>query len=383
MGVTTLSGAESRQPEAPPASAPQPLARDSATAPEPESAASARTADAGEDSAPVPLSHATDAEPPQTSSDDFFDMLLAAQASGEPKIKRITGSSGEGAGRTLHQERSSTLEVCGRRVHIRTEVRSSPTFAVVTGVTRGDRAIARIETAWQHPLNRTEDRALVRRQIDLQHHQAVGMVEELVLETMPRQVLWGSQERSVDASILCRAMTAICEQLRAHLPAPTVLSFLRRSHAAASQARRVLRSFYVRPDGSVWCDRGSVGQPHDTVVAVAAWASELLVEAARSSGRGVDLRVRQLTRPMADELERLGFYRAFEGQVELHGTPRRPASVGLRSSLVSSRGVIGSLHAEGKVRGDGGVEDPAQPRGPRPPGGPGSGAILFPGRSED
>ncbi len=391
MGVTPL-------PDAPPAPVPEAPAQEPAAARVPELAASAKAADAREDSAAAPASHATDSELPETSSDDFFDMLLEAQASGEPKPRRVVdASSGGGAGHALPEGRWSTVDVRGRRIQIRTEVRSLPTFAVVTGVTRGDRAIARLETAWQHPLDRIEDRALVRRQIDLQHHQAVGMVEELVVETTPRQVLWGSQERSVDASVLCRAMIVICEQLRAYVGAPTVLGLLRRSHAATSQVRRVLRSFYIRPDGSVWCDRGSARVPHDTVAAVAAWASELLVETARSSERARDLRVRQLTKPMADELERLGFYGAFEGLAEFRGTPGRPAPVGMRSALVSPRGGVGqpahdqarrlvfpgSPLAEGSVRGEDGVEDPTRPRATLSPSRPAGTKPLFPGRNED
>jgi len=256
-----------------------------------------------------------------TSSDDFFDMLLTAQG---PKATRmVEPPSKVGTPPPPPQGRLSTLERNGKGFQIRTEVRTRPTFAVITTVGRASRVLRRIETAWEHPLDRIEDRHLVKRQIDLQHEQALAMIDDLTVEATPRRVFWGSQERSVDTSVLCRAMTLLADQLRPHVGAEALLGLLRRSHAARSHDRGILHSFYVRSDGTVLSDRGRGSRlPHDAVVAVASWAAELLTDASRMSERARNVRIRQVTRPVSDELDRLGFYTAFDGQAAAPGRPR-------------------------------------------------------------
>ena len=340
MGVTPLPEAESRQAEAPLPPRPEFPVPMVAAAPVPPFDASVP---------PVAAPRASEGKEalPEASSDDFFDMLLEeAQTAAESTPLRVVAS--RGAGQSPPEGRSSTIDVRGKRVHIRTEVKGLPAFAVVTGVMRGDTPIARIETVWQHPLDRIEDRTLVKRQIDLQHHQAIGLVEDLVGETAPRRVLWGSQERSVDASALCRAINSIREQLQTLIGAPAALGLLRRSLAVTFQVRRILHCFHIRPDGSVWCDRGTAGLPHDALSAVAAWAWELILDAGHSSDRSRDLDVRELTQPVADELERIGFYRAFDEVAESRRPVRRPAGVSVRSSFVSARGGPAQLHDAGR-----------------------------------
>jgi CheY-like chemotaxis protein len=344
MGVTPIPEAVRRQPEAPlppPQAPPVPVV---AAAPAPPVVASGPPAEIPPEATSP---SATNEALPEASSEDFFDMLLEeAQAAAEATPLRVVAS--RGAGQAPPEGRSSTIDVRGKRVHIRTEVKGLPAFAVVTGVMRGDTPIARIETAWQHPLDRVEDRTLVKRQIDLQHHQAIGLVEDLVGETAPRRVLWGSQERSVDPAALCRAINSIREQLQARIGAPAALGLLRRSLAVTFQVRRILHCFHIRPDGSVWCDRGTTGVPHDALSAVAAWAWELILDAGRSSERSRDLDVRELTEPVADELERIGFYRAFDEVAESHRPVRRPAGVAVRSSFVSARSGPAASHDPGR-----------------------------------
>jgi CheY-like chemotaxis protein len=319
MGVTPLPEDESGRPEPPPEG---PFAELEASPP-----------DATAERRPVARilgRRPPEAAPkglPDTSSDDFFDMLLAAQAAGESRPARAVEIPAKAIAtppEPAPEGRYSMVEVNGKGIQVRTEVRPRPTFAVVTTVAKGGRPLRRIETAWEHPLDRLEDRPVVERQIELQHEQALAMIEDLVVEAKARRVFWGSHERSVDGAVLCRAMTLISDKLRTLLGAEAVLGLLRRSLGARSQERSVLRSFSVRNDGTVWCDRGRGSRiSHDAVAAVAAWASELLAEAARASDRAGDVRVRQVTRSMADELERLGFYTAFDGLAEPAGRARR------------------------------------------------------------
>jgi hypothetical protein len=256
-----------------------------------------------------------------TSSDDFFDMLLTAQVPKAPRI--VEPPSKSGTPPPPPQGRLSTLERNGKGFLVRTDVRARPTFAVITTVARGSRVLRRIETAWEHPLDRIDDRYLVKRQIELQHEQALAMIDDLTVEATPRRVFWGSQERSVDTSVLCRTMTLLADQLRPHVGAEALLGLLRRSHAARSQDRALLHSFYIRSDGTVLSDRGRGSRlPHDAVLAVAAWAAELLTDASRVSDRARNVRIRQVTRPVSDELERVGFYTAFDGQAAAPGRPR-------------------------------------------------------------
>jgi CheY-like chemotaxis protein len=322
MGVTPLPEDESGRPEPPPE---VPFAELEAAVP--EAAAPAPVPAAPRILGRHPSEAAAAKGLPDTSSDDFFDMLLAAQAAGESRPARpveIPPKAIATPSRPAPEGRFSMVEVNGKGIQVRTEVRPRPTFAVVTTVAKGGRPLRRIETAWEHPLDRVEDRPVVERQIELQHDQALAMIEDLIVEAKARRVFWGSHERSVDGAILCRAMTVISDRLRTLLGAEAVLGLLRRSLGARSQERSVLRSFLVRNDGTVWCDRGRSSRiSHDAVAAVAAWASDLLAEAGRTSNRAGDVRVRQVTRSMADELERLGFYTAFDGLAEPAGRARR------------------------------------------------------------
>lgn len=118
-------------------------------------------------------------------SDDFFDMLLAHEAA----VARVAVREAPDAPapKTPFEGRFSKVEV-GRTVRVLTEAHSRPTFMVVTAIERDGHKLRRIETAWPHPLDRFEDRPLVRREIDLQHERVLATIESLVTEAPRRPV---------------------------------------------------------------------------------------------------------------------------------------------------------------------------------------------------
>jgi len=118
-------------------------------------------------------------------SDDFFDMLLAHEAA----VARVAvrDASDAPAPKVPFEGRFSKVEVGGDVVRVLTEARSRPTFMVVTAIERDGHKLRRIETAWPHPLDRFEDRPLVRREIDQQHERVLATIASLVIEAPRRR----------------------------------------------------------------------------------------------------------------------------------------------------------------------------------------------------
>jgi CheY-like chemotaxis protein len=129
---------------------------------------------------PAPLA------PSAAPSDDFFDMLLAHEAAVAQVGVLRDGADAAPQPPVPFEGRFSKVDVAGKMVRVLTEARSRPTFMVVTAIERDGHKLRRIETSWPHPLDRFEDRPLVRHEIDLQHEGVLKMIAELVVEA-PRR----------------------------------------------------------------------------------------------------------------------------------------------------------------------------------------------------
>jgi CheY-like chemotaxis protein len=200
------------------------------------------------------------------------------------------------------------VSVRGQEIAIETEGRNRPDFTVTTVVMRAGQVLRKIESAWQHPLNRREDLALARAQIVRQHERVVAELSDLTAPTASPAA--GGE---VEGSLLAWAVSFVAEQARHHLGAVMTVALLRKTHRAAVRDRPLLRSFRVSEDGRVAPDRdGPARLPADAVPAVAGWVAAFLRAASEIVAKVGNVRVRAVTHMLEGELEKCGFYVAFE-----------------------------------------------------------------------
>jgi hypothetical protein len=200
------------------------------------------------------------------------------------------------------------VTVRGQEITIETEGRNRPDFTLTTVVMRGGQVLRKIESAWQHPLNRREDLTLACAQIVRQHDRVVAELSDL---KAPEPSPAAADE--VDASLLAWAVSFVAEQARHHLGAVMTVALLRKTHRASAKDRTVLRAFRVSEDGRVAPDReGPSRLPADAVGAVASWTAAFLRSAAEIVAKVGNVRVRAVTHMLEGELDKCGFYAALE-----------------------------------------------------------------------
>jgi CheY-like chemotaxis protein len=211
----------------------------------------------------------------------------------------------------IPQGRLSLVEVRGGSVQVQTEAENRPQFTVTTIVARGGKVVRKTEAAWQHPLQRREDLGIARAWIDRQHARVVEMIRVLgpgLAAEAPAPV----PTSPVDASLLAWTASFIGEQVREHLGSVMTVALLRRTHRATARQWDVLRSFRVGEDGRVAPESAGVSPSADAVSAVAAWSALFLKEAAGIVARVAGIRIRHVTRMMEADLDKCGFYAAFD-----------------------------------------------------------------------
>jgi len=111
------------------------------------------------------------------------------QADGVRRVELRPADAGPGFGRCTR------VEARGRSFVVLTEAFAQPKFTVTTVITEKGVPQRRIESALAHPLAREDDRDAVRRQLDLQHDDALRRLDDLVLDDTPRPVAWSDQRR--------------------------------------------------------------------------------------------------------------------------------------------------------------------------------------------
>jgi hypothetical protein len=216
------------------------------------------------------------------------------------------------------------IRVRGQDIQVQTEGENRPEFTVTTVVARGGQVMRKVQSAWHHPFKRREDQEVARSQIDRQHERVVAMLQGLSAESTPVPVPTApAAALGVDPSLLAWAISFVAEQVRDHLGAVMTLAMLRGSMRRASRNRPALRSFRVAEDGRVVPATSEAALPAAAVEAVAAWTADLLSSAGEVVERAGAIRLRQATRMMEAELERIGFYAAFDAVVSA-GLPPPP-----------------------------------------------------------
>jgi CheY-like chemotaxis protein len=205
--------------------------------------------------------------------------------------------------------RFTRVESRGRSFVVLTEAVPQPKFTVTTVITEKGVPLRKIECALPHPLAREEDRAIVRRQLDLQHDDTLRRLDELVLDTAPRRVLWSDQNRSVEAGVLAWAMSAVAQLAETQAGTDETARQLRLTREAAFAEEDALRAFQVTAFARVVVDPQHAGRlPRRAVRAVAGWCRAFATAALQAEPPEIVPPVRLATRRYSLELERMGFY---------------------------------------------------------------------------
>jgi CheY-like chemotaxis protein len=219
------------------------------------------------------------------------------------KMDLHSSATGAGFGRYTR------VDLRGRSLIVLTEASAHPKFLVTTVVTEKGQALRKVETVLPHPLAREEDRDVIKRQVDLQHEAILLRLEELVLDSVRRRVLWSDQSRSVDPDLLAWAVSALAQLVETEVGTEETTRILRSTHERSSVLEDVLRVFHVTPSGRVLVDTSRREKlPRRAVAAVAGWCVALAMEGLQVDGEGAFEPIRHATHRRGGELERLGFY---------------------------------------------------------------------------
>lgn len=201
----------------------------------------------------------------------------------------------------------SKLAVRGAPVTIQTEAENRPDFMVTTLVARSGQVIRKIESCWPHPLQRRGDQPAAEAQVRRQHERVVATVGELAFEAPAAPA---GSPATIDGTLLAWAVSFIAEQARDLLGSVMVAALLRRTLTRLLRDHECLRSLRVATDGRVLVDHERAALPASAVAAVAGWVTCFLAEASALAEKAGKVRIRQATRMMEADLERIGFYAA-------------------------------------------------------------------------
>lgn len=244
---------------------------------------------------------------------------LAAPVSARPRPV-----PGDGAQRTEVQPpdpvlgfgRFTKVETGGRSFVVLTEAAARPRFTVTTVITEKGVALRKIETALPYPLAREDDQETARRQLDQQHDDTIARLPRLVVDAMPRRVIWSDQSRGVDPDLLAWTVSAIAQHAEAEVGTAETVRALRRTRQRLAVQEDTLASFYVTELGRVVTDPFLEGPlPRRAIEAAAAWCSAFALEALDVREDRLVEPIRRATHRRAAELERLGFYAKLRGKV--------------------------------------------------------------------
>ncbi len=200
----------------------------------------------------------------------------------------------------------SKLTVRGASVTIQTEAENRPDFTATTLIARSGRIIRKITSGWPHPLQRRADQPAAEAQLRRQHERVVATVGELAFVVQPAP----GATQSVDGALLAWAVSFIAEQTRDLLGSVMTAALLRRTWTRLARDHDCLRSLRVAGDGRVVANHEQPALPASAIPAVAGWVASFLAEAGALVEKAGKVRIRQATKMMEAELERVGFYAA-------------------------------------------------------------------------
>jgi hypothetical protein len=244
-------------------------------------------------------------------------------------LEARAGASGAGVAVTdssavaLPPGRTSVVEAGGETVQIETQGENKPTFTITTVVTRGGQAVRKTERSWDHPLQREDDLARARADIDRQHR--------LMLETAAELAPGGPAETATAAPIdperaaalMAWTLSFVAEAAQGHLGAVTTVALLRKVQRRLASDNPAVGQFEVSANGRVVFNmEAPPAVTQQTVDGMAGWAAGFLAEAKLKVEREGGLSMRRVTHVIEGELDRVGFYSAFESAHRAARSPR-------------------------------------------------------------
>jgi hypothetical protein len=267
-------------------------------------------------SPPAPLPEARREEPAREGA-----LAVPAPAAPEPVEREWADEfHGRTAAKNLPAEiegRFTMARVGDRTIPVLTEAENRPHFTITTLMTSNGRPIRKIETTWQHPLERLEDLPSAQREVRLQHEQALAALEKLGRALTPRRVVWDPQNRLVDGKLLCWALNALFDDARFRIGREPAFNLLSLTYERLGRSLDVLRVFRMSPDGQVSLSQNGGGRVRQSaVLAAAEWAVAFVTTAPRVEGEAPAATVRRVTSARSAQLERLGFSAAVTGVVQ-------------------------------------------------------------------
>ncbi len=206
--------------------------------------------------------------------------------------------------------------VGGRRIPVLTEIGNRPNFTITTSMTLNGVAIRKVETTWNHPLERREDLPSAEREVQLHHEQALAAVQQLGLSRGPRRVVWKAQSRQADGLLVCRALQAVLDEARTRMGAGPALGLFRRTGENLLRSVEILRAFQLLADGRVVLDRHGARVSQAAVVAAAEWAVRFVGQTPRVEGESAAVTIRRAVGADHARLERIGFAAAVADAAE-------------------------------------------------------------------
>jgi CheY-like chemotaxis protein len=221
--------------------------------------------------------------------------------------------------------RLSMAEVDGEKLQVQTEADNRPDLTITTVVIRGGQVIRKTERSWNHPLQRREDVDLARTQIDRQHQLVLETLRDVPAAEAPSAAPDPAPDPAKAASLMAWALSFIVEAARGYLGGVTAVVLLRRTHKRLSAEHPALLHFQAGENGRITSElRGPAGA-RELVEGVALWAAAFLAETGLKVEKTGGLSMRRVTRMIEAELERAGFYAAFDAAyVRLKGPPVTP-----------------------------------------------------------
>ena len=278
---------------------------------------------------------------PEVAGEEPLDVLLAMESGmyrieqrrlapealrrSESKAVEDRPAPGASAGAApIPAGRLSMIRVRGQDIQVQTEGENRPEFTVTTVVAREGQVMRKVQSAWHHPFKRREDHDVARAQIDRQHDRVLAMLQGLAAGAAPVPVpMAPAAALGVDPALLAWALSFVAEQVRDHVGAVMTLALLRASFRRVRTRRPAVRSFRVVEDGRIVPAAAEALVPPAAVEAVAAWTADFLTSAGEVVDKAGAIRLRQATRMMESELEKIGFYAAFDAVVAAGPPPSR------------------------------------------------------------
>jgi hypothetical protein len=252
-------------------------------------------------------------------------------------------------GPRLPEARKTRIESAGPAPVYEVETRGEnlPNYTVTTLVRRGGEVVRRSRREWPYPLRRQDDWAAGRLEIDTQHERASAALREMT-EERPASA---TTPDTVDATLLAWVMHFVVEQVWNHLGSTVTTTLLRKSHAPVAVRRPPLRAFQIRDGARVDVDleKGAV-LPVGAVAAVAEWLVTFLAEVAKVAPGAGRVNMRQSTVLMANALERVGFFAAYD-----EATRKGPVKVVPPRRTVAPQGTPGGAGGGPKASPRGGA----------------------------